>query len=486
MFYTEDWIISISAIIYLLILMTFIILLIIQGFKNIEYNKFNSLKIIKERVLYEQISYEIYNNIQKNIILDLQIQDICENNYQPINFEIKLNPNYNYKYSTNINHLFNIQFCVPIYENFKNEYNVNELKYEELIRHSINIENIKNLNLNDENSLNNICENGFKPCGILDTLNNILCLPNKYNCPLNDLIISSQNNSKLKDKEYYEKILDNDISLYLNTQKNIDRPIIISNFLSFDKPWDHEWQKIIGYKDSKKGEKDNLKREKFPFENYDKYMTIVPFQNFSFITLNNILNWEKENNNLKSMVKDAEPSQFYYLFHKNFIGFKNYDELIKFKNLFNIDDYKKNPLFKFSTTLRPYIATIVVGLITLLILLTSLILLIIAIKDKSKEGILIISIIMASIALIYFIVYISLYFIDKAKFKKLDFSFDPQIQIVFNSYSKRRNKPIYKAAIILMFISVAPHAIIIIIFLGAALYHLVCEIKKYCDFCGIF
>ena len=146
----------------------------------------------------------------------------------------------------------------------------------------------------------------------------------------------------------------------------------------------------------------------------------------------------------------------------------------------------KNPLFKFSTTLRPYIATIVVGLITLLILLASLILLIIAIKDKSKEGILIISIIMASIALIYFIVYISLYFIDKAKFKKLDFSFDPQIQIVFNSYSKRRNKPIYKAAIILMFISVAPHAIIIIIFLGAALYHLVCEIKKYCDFCGIF
>ena len=169
-----------------ILIISYLILLIIIGFKNVKYNKFNSKEIIKERLLYEQVSYEIYNSIKSNILLDLKIENYCDNNYQPINFTIKLNPNHNFKYSTKITHLFNKQFCIPIYENFKDKYNKNELKYEELLKHSINLNSTENGNKTyNINDLESICEKGYKPCGILDTMNNILCFPKKYNCPLN-------------------------------------------------------------------------------------------------------------------------------------------------------------------------------------------------------------------------------------------------------------------------------------------------------------
>ena len=184
------------GIFYILLLISYMILLIIQGFKNKEYNEFNSLKIINGRFLYEQFSYEIYNSINSPLILDLKIQNKCEENYQPLKFLLKLNPYYNFKSTVSISHLFNHKFCIPIYKKLKNKYNPAELKYDNLLMHSVNFDNINNYNKSDKNSLNNICETGYKPCCILDTMNNILCLPKKYNCPLNDIIINNNNNNR--------------------------------------------------------------------------------------------------------------------------------------------------------------------------------------------------------------------------------------------------------------------------------------------------
>jgi hypothetical protein len=113
--------------------MTYLILIIIKGFKNIKYNKFSDPSIINERVLYEQISYEIYDSIKSPIILDLIIDSKCPDNYRPLDFKIKLNPLFNSKYNTKITHLFNKQFCIPKYEQFKNKYKPSELQYDELI-----------------------------------------------------------------------------------------------------------------------------------------------------------------------------------------------------------------------------------------------------------------------------------------------------------------------------------------------------------------
>ena len=82
---------------------------------------------------------------------------------------------------------------------------------------------------------------------------------------------------------------------------------------------------------------------------------------------------------------------------------------------------------------------------------------------------------------IYSIIYISLYFSDFVKFKKLEFNFDEQIQKIFDLYTKRNNQPIYKSAIILMFVTLTPHLAIF----GKAIFEIYKQIKKYCGFCGI-
>ncbi len=89
-------------------------------------------------------------------------------------------------------------------------------------------------------------------------MNNILCFPIKYNCPLNDFKISYNYDSTLLNNNYSEVILENNITIYKNNEENIDRPIIVSNFLSYDKPWDHEWDKLISNKDEDKKVKNIL------------------------------------------------------------------------------------------------------------------------------------------------------------------------------------------------------------------------------------
>jgi len=478
----ERNILRILGIIYNLLLISYMILLIIQGFKNKEYNEFNSIKIINERFLYEQLSYEIYNSINSPLILDLKIQKECEENYQPLKFILKLNPNYNFKSSASISHLFNNKFCIPIYKNLKNKYEQKELKYDYLLMHSINIDNINNYNKSDKNSLNNICEAGYKPCGILDTMNNILCLPIKYNCPLNDMIISKNNNSFLIDDGYDEINLNNSFSLYLNTNENIERPIIVTNFISFDKPWNHEYQNIISYKDNKK---DN-KREHIPFDDYDTFMRKVPFNNFSSISLNDILNWEESNDYLKSILNEVKPSESYYLFTKNYIGFKSYEELEQFKKIFKEDNYKDNPLFKFSKPLRPGLATIIISIILIVALIVFIIsLVIVSTYSYSSEDVIFLSLIISGIlSLIYFLIYVSLFSIDKKKFKMDKFTFDFQIESIFNSFYKRNKQPVYLASIILMSICVLPHTAFILIVLFFAIYKLIGLIKEECSFCG--
>ena len=466
------------GIFYILLLIPYMILLIIQGFKNKEYNEFNTPKIVKERFLYEQFSYEIYNSINSPLILDLKIQEECEENFQPLKFILKLNPHYNYKSTVSISHLFNHKFCIPIYKKLKNKYKQEELKYDNLLMHSINMNNIKNYNKSDKNSLNNICEEGYKPCGILDTMNNILCLPKKYNCPLNDMVISKNNNSSLIDDGYVEINLNNSFSIYLNINENIERPIIVKNFISFDKPWNHEYQNIIAYKDNKK---DN-KREEILFDDYDTFMRKVPFNNFSSISLNDILNWEKNNNYLKSIINEIRPSESYYIFNKNYIGFKNYEELEQFKKIFKEDNYKDNPLFKFSKTLKPYLATIVINIILIIIILAVAIPLFIF----EAEGFVFFSLISCSIlSLIYFLIYVSLFAIDKKKFKTEQFTFDAQMESVFNSFTKRNKQPVYLSSVILMSICVLPHTGFILVILFFAIRELFKLIKRECSFCGL-
>ena len=251
--------------------------------------------------------------------------------------------------------------------------------------------------------------------------------------------------------------------------------------MSYDKPWDHEWEKLIAKNDKK------IKREEFPFEKYDIYMINSSFNNLSPISLTDIVKWEENNENLKLLLEEIEqPSEFYYLYHKNYIGFKNYKELKKFKKLFNENDYKKNPLFKLSKTLRPYITSIVFGFI-FLIFYIGLFLFGVTNRFFDSDVYVVFFILAAIIDFIYFVIYISLFFSDKVKFKQMEFQFDEQIQIAFNLYSKRIKQPVYIATIVFLFISIIPHFLLFLYFVAYFICQLCLKpIKRYCGFCGLW
>ena len=278
----------------------------------------------------------------------------------------------------------------------------------------------------------------------------ILCLPKKYNCPLNDIIISKNKNLTLIDNGYNEITLNNSFFIYLNTEENIEKPIIITNFITFDKPWNHEYQNIIGK--YKKGKEEI-------FDSYDIYMKIVPFLNFSNITLEDILKWEENNDYMKSVLNELnekeKPNKYYFLFHKNYIGFKSYEELLKFKKIFKEDDYKKSLQFG---KYIPFDATIVADIILLIFILFFNIFGFIYFfleRNSDEHGNVNITLCMNGIfSFIYFIIYISLYSIYKTNLKKFQFTLDSQMQDILNLYNKRMNEQIlYDIAIYLLSIS---------------------------------
>lgn len=442
-----------------------------------KYNKFSDPSIINERVLYEQISYEIYDSIKSPIILDLIIDSKCPDNYRPLDFKIKFNPIFNSKYNTKITHLFNKQFCIPKYENFKNKYKPSELQYDELIKHSINIKDISDKNKNDTDYLNSICESGYRPCGILDTKNNILCFPEKYNCPLNGIRISESKDDNLIDEGYNETQLDNNIFVYLNTNETIERPIVTSLFLSSDKPWDHEWFKIIAY-EVKNDDKKKEKREMFSFEQYDEFMIYTSNEKRFLVSLEDIISWEK--NNFEFELEDEKISKFYNLFYKNYIGFENYESLQKYKKLFNTDDYAKSPLYKLSKTLRPSTVSIVFSFIFIF----GIIIFFTYMVCREEEPF--VAFILACIfTLTLSTIYIGLYFSDFVKFKKMNFNFDRQIQKTFDLYSKRTNQPIYLSLIIIMFITLIPHLVFLAVLAFKGFCYVYDQVRHYCGFCGI-
>ena len=67
------------------------------------------------------------------------------------------------------------------------------------------------------------CSSGLKPCGVLDSLGNILCLENSQQCPINDLKISQS----MPDKDYKNDNSDYKYTSLWYSNKKIKMPIVV-------------------------------------------------------------------------------------------------------------------------------------------------------------------------------------------------------------------------------------------------------------------
>ena len=93
-------------------------------------------------------------------------------------------------------------------------YNYNNLNYSYLLMHSTK----------------NECEINYKKCGILDSVKNIMCIPESEICPLNDIKTSlSENSNNYEKGKYYNYIL------YF-TNHNINNNIITNITISYEQP----------------------------------------------------------------------------------------------------------------------------------------------------------------------------------------------------------------------------------------------------------
>ena len=83
------------------------------------------------------------------------------------------------------------------------------------------------------------CKNNYKKCGILDSNNNILCLPENEECPLNDIKISELEDPYLINEynhiQVFESITGIKKFIYFTNNK-IDNNIITKLELNFDNP----------------------------------------------------------------------------------------------------------------------------------------------------------------------------------------------------------------------------------------------------------
>jgi hypothetical protein len=79
------------------------------------------------------------------------------------------------------------------------------------------------------------CLSGYKQCGLLDSLGNLLCEESRNECPINKIVVQNANIQEPSDYKYTKIELDSNMVLY-STNQAIDREIISEIKLSEDSP----------------------------------------------------------------------------------------------------------------------------------------------------------------------------------------------------------------------------------------------------------
>ena len=303
----------------------------------------------------------------------------------------------------------------------------------------------------------NECKTGYKPCGILDTYGNVLCIEEFFECPVNkakadriskESIYSSQNYKSVSLNEmsngykfFYSNQFNegNVISIIIKT-KDEPKYITNSNFIldseAFkevfgDKDLLDQIADAFGLKGDNKEKNDDdavdkvIKIFQVTEEIVDEYSLVLKGAKLLYTVLNYEYNKnvEKFNEYVKEQIDilDEDNIDIFYedigdnMYAKNYIGFRSVEDIKKFLK-FDYDIYKKKfPSFKGA------LAALIIGIIMILISLVMIIFLCVEEKDEKDIIVLVIieSIIHYGFALGYFIYALCIYFMVN-KNKTLD------------------------------------------------------------------
>lgn len=459
-------------------------LIINQAFINYNFHNYKTKKLTAERLLYEQFSQEIYDNIQRKPFLRIYKEE-DEDNTRPsngnLNFEIKIDSYFDCqgikddelnekicqdKVITNYtccrseccfrsnaendniycNDYSFILYQIPsknkelIYndeEKFEdprikyckyfNKYNGETDYYDnnKKLKYEIFEFNYEELMLNKNNNFfigkSNI-DNKID-CGILDTLGNHLYKNNiaGYYCP----------------KTISDPILTTN---YENSNNDYsDKSIIIRNILSEIPPYIHEWKNnLISL--TNENTKQNSMKESININDFNKIISTDT--NYyhqiqtSFTTISNVGIY-----NIDPKINSNTKLNWYIL---NYIGFGTSEDLNNFEKIFIKNEPQNNPLYKIGINLYPLSETFIIGFIFIFLFILYIILLSISLyklKNNTLSNIilLIISFIIKEVLIIFTVVAgWTVYIIKLKEFYHIDIDMDIHYKEILDLYNRRR------------------------------------------------
>lgn len=333
-----------------------LVFLLIQGIYNCVFLYSSSTKIFIERLLFEQFSYEVYSSINNSVSTYFpttnNIETKCSDNYEEMRINLNLDSFYDCRgiYSTDLypecrNKIIrNTTICsssdaindprtryCTYFSNYTQKIAILDGKRICLPKRNINYEELlsNSLPLYDlEGKVNQCDEKNFKRCGILDTMNNILCFPKNDGCPTYKFTGGS--------------------SIGISSDNGFFHKLIVSVIVSENQPLNHEWDTIVRSINEKLNEKEiNRRKTSNPadFKLFDEeYDHTYEKQANVFISASTVIS---ENNVIP---KDYVGSQQLSIYTRSYIGFKNVKELNKFKKHFKKGNDRDNPLFRLSSS----------------------------------------------------------------------------------------------------------------------------------------
>ena len=201
---------------------------------------------------------------------------------------------------------------------------------------------IKNSTKTKEECLN---QKGMKICGMLDELNQIVCLNENIECPLNDIIINNNSTHKeiINNTEIiYDTIPIEDKNYFIHhTNKNIDKQIISGFNISFGYPCSHLYVKdsrknlFVGYDFIYCNNSNKLSKEIWYQNSTDFFKEngiYELFQTFNISKLDNL------NSRLFILFYPGFNKECYLKYSLNSNSFSNYMKMRKkFKIFFTFD-----------------------------------------------------------------------------------------------------------------------------------------------------
>ena len=474
-----------------IILTTFLILSCIlifaQTIINIKYNYSKNKTILAEKLVYEQFSHDIYSNINSKILYDFEIypfSEECPEDKETIIFPIKLDSYYDCEgvdidtIDENVcqNKITNSSMCCQK-DCCENGNCRNKVANNMATEESNDTRKDNCVYFNKYNGKFSQIIKGHKICA------------KTYNYDYQYLLYLSEQNNIKEDSCYYLdnynhcinsaeikgnlklEIIENNTFTLNKKNKNV----IVKNIFSEITPNYFEYETLLkesiiynkaeitnsDIEEADRYKELNIKNiyEAF-FENIDESLKGGNFfyNNQTTFNMSDIINGNGEPVFANYLSNNYIKKKQINWYTRNYIGFKNLEELSKFKENFDENDVTNNPLYQISNdTLYPNIESIFIIIIFLAEFIISFILQVKSFCSRKTVKIKtylisdsLTQIFSPVLLIIYFFIYLFKYV---NKYKKIDIEMEIYYQIILEQYNKRRNQDCLLAGVIFLFIT---------------------------------